>query len=89
MKAVLGIYYQAECGRIVDDRRLAAVLDVERWLEARHLPVGQQSVATAVCAALNEYPDLVEMIMRQYQTALDDADQQVHALRTQSPGLSD
>lgn len=89
MKAILGIYYQAECGRIEDNRRLAAVLDVERWLEARHLPVGQQSVATAVCAALDEYPDLVEAIMQKYQAALDDADQQAHALLTQSPGLSD
>lgn len=89
MKAVLGIYYQAECGRTEADPRLVAVLDVEHWLEMQHLPVGARKAATDICAALDEYPALVEQIMQRYQAAIASASEQALVLCAQSPGLSD
>ena len=65
-------------GRL-DFSSLAAQLGAQPELfDATLIPVEVDTVR----AALDEYPDLVEMVMRQYQSALDDADQQAHALLT-------
>jgi hypothetical protein len=87
VKAVSGIYYVSECGRCSADPRLAAVLDVEHWLSTQKLPIGEQAAAQDICARLDEYPDLVERIMRQYQAALAAADLQAQALRPQLPTI--
>lgn len=57
------------------DARAAAAADVERYLRHIDLGCGERSAGEALVKSLKSHPELVELLMRQYQAALDDADQ--------------